>query len=165
MSEINCAKNGHNFWTGLTFGLLDERDYLNFLKSDEYGGVALFVGTTRNHHEGRKVLRLEYEAFEEMAEKQLCALAAEIKSKWPEIGRLVLRHRLGEVGLRQASVVVGASSAHRKDSLEAVSYGIDQIKSQIAIWKKEVYEDGENEWQVNKECLWTAAAAKKTTNV
>ena len=82
------------------------------------GATSLFVGTTRDNFQGKKVLRLEYEAYEGMARKELEKLCQQVRSKWPEVHKIAVHHRLGVVEVTEASVVIAVSSPHRKDSLE-----------------------------------------------
>ena len=82
------------------------------------GATSLFVGTTRDNFQGRKVLRLEYEAYEGMARKELDKLCQQVRSKWPEVHKIAIHHRLGLVEVTEASVVIAVSSPHRKESLE-----------------------------------------------
>ena len=82
------------------------------------GATSLFVGTTRDNFEGKEVVRLEYEAYEAMARKQLLAVCGELRSKWPELHSIAIHHRLGLVEVTQASVVIAISSPHRKDAIQ-----------------------------------------------
>ena len=82
------------------------------------GATSLFVGTTRDNFQGRKVVRLEYEAYEGMARKQLLAICQELRTKWPDLHSIAIHHRLGLVEVTQASVVIAISSPHRKDALQ-----------------------------------------------
>ncbi|XP_053613395.1 molybdopterin synthase catalytic subunit [Plodia interpunctella] len=116
------------------------------------GAVSIFVGTTRDNFEGKKVVRLEYEAYESMALKAMKSICEEVRGKWPAVHSIAIYHRLGEVPCREASVVIAVSSPHRRDSLDAVSHCIDQLKATVPIWKKEVYEGAAPEWKENKEC-------------
>ncbi|MGE0706613.1 MAG: molybdenum cofactor biosynthesis protein MoaE [Planctomycetota bacterium] len=122
------------------------------LRDPRCGGIALFVGTTRDIHEGRPVARLAYEAYEEMARRELERLAAELRERWPELGPLRLVHRLGEVGLAEASVLVAVAAPHRAEAFAACRYGIDALKAQVPIWKQESYRDGAApRWVANRE--------------
>lgn len=121
------------------------------------GAVSLFIGTTRDNFEGKKVIRLEYEAYSPMAESELRKICSEIRMKWPSVRHINIQHRLGVVPITEASVIIGISSPHRSDSLEAVKYCINTLKATVPIWKKEVYESGEPCWKENKECLWADA--------
>uniref|UniRef100_G1KHA4 Molybdopterin synthase catalytic subunit n=1 Tax=Anolis carolinensis TaxID=28377 RepID=G1KHA4_ANOCA len=117
------------------------------------GAVSLFIGTTRNHFEGRKVIQLDYEAYAPMAEAELKKICADIRLKWPSVKHIAIHHRLGSVPISEASVMVAISSPHRTESLEAVQYCINTLKATVPIWKKEVYED-DSSWKENKECFW-----------
>ncbi|XP_047536724.1 molybdopterin synthase catalytic subunit [Vanessa atalanta] len=119
---------------------------------DSCGAVSLFVGTTRDNFDGKKVLRLEYEAYESMALKSMKSICDDVRNKWPAVHGIAIYHRLGNVPCREASVVIAVSSPHRRDSLDAVSYCIDQLKSNVPIWKKEIYEGAEPVWKENVEC-------------
>lgn len=115
------------------------------------GAISMFVGTTRNTFNGKKVVRLEYEAYIPMAKKELLKICQEIRNKW-HVVKIAVVHRIGLVPVGDASVVVAISSVHRKDSLEAVQFCIDKLKATVPIWKKEIYEDGDSMWKEHKEC-------------
>jgi MoaE-MoaD fusion protein len=112
--------------------------------SDEAGAVATFVGTVRRSSRDRRVLYLEYEAFEEMAEPLLVRLADELKSKH-DLCEVAIHHRVGRVEIGEPSVVIAVSAPHRAAALEACREAIDTLKATIPLWKKEVYAGGE-EW-------------------
>jgi len=118
------------------------------------GATSLFVGTTRDNFQGRKVVRLEYEAYEPMAKKEMYKLCSEVRTKWSSVHKIAIHHRIGLVKVTEASVVIAVSSPHRKESLEAVQFAIDRLKETVPIWKKEVYEEGEEQWKENQECSW-----------
>ena len=82
------------------------------------GATSLFVGTTRDNFDGKEVVRLEYEAYEAMARKQLLAVCRELRSKWADLHSIAIHHRLGLVEVTQASVVIAISSPHRKDAIQ-----------------------------------------------
>ena len=106
------------------------------------GAVVTFIGTTRDNTAGRKVLRLEYEAYRPMADEQLRRVADEMLERW-DLRGVAIHHRLGRVDVGEASLVVAASSPHRKDAFEACHFSIDRIKQIVPIWKKEFFEGGE----------------------
>ncbi|GIY90650.1 molybdopterin synthase catalytic subunit [Caerostris darwini] len=135
----------------ITTDKIDVTETLSCLSDPTCGATACFIGTTRDNFQGKKVKQLCYEAYGTMALKELQKISDEMKSRWP-IANVVLIHRIGSVPVCEASVLVAASSTHRKDALEAVSFGIDSIKSEVPIWKKEEYEDGTYEWKENCEC-------------
>jgi molybdopterin synthase catalytic subunit/molybdopterin converting factor small subunit len=111
---------------------------------DEAGAVASFVGTVRRHSRGRTVLHLEYEAFDEMAEPMLRALAEQLTVKHG-LSRVAIHHRVGRVEIGEPSVVIAVSAPHRAGALDACREAIDALKETIPLWKKEFYEGGE-EW-------------------
>ncbi|NXY59052.1 MOC2B synthase, partial [Callaeas wilsoni] len=117
------------------------------------GAVSLFIGTTRNHFEGKKVIHLEYEAYTSMAETEIKKICRDVRQKWPSVKHIAVHHRLGVVPITEASVIIAVSSPHRAESLEAVMYCINTLKASVPIWKKEIYED-EYSWKENKECFW-----------
>jgi molybdopterin synthase catalytic subunit len=106
------------------------------------GAIATFIGTTRNNNEGRKVIALDYEAYPEMAEKELTRLGEEARKKW-QICRMAIVHRVGPVQITEPSVMIAVSSAHREAAFAACRFAIEEIKRTVPIWKKEVYEGGE----------------------
>jgi molybdopterin synthase catalytic subunit/molybdopterin converting factor small subunit len=112
--------------------------------ADEAGAVATFVGTTRVRSRGRTVTHLEYEAYEGMAEQVMAEIAEELKSRY-ELCEVAVHHRVGRVGIGERSVVIAVSAPHRADALAACRDAIDSLKERVPLWKKEVYEGGE-EW-------------------
>jgi molybdopterin synthase catalytic subunit len=111
----------------------------------ECGALAVFLGTTRDHHDGRRVLRLAYEAYEPMA---LAALAAIEREAMLQHGVASCRiaHRLGEVPVTEPSVVVVVAAAHRGPAFDACRWAMDELKRSVPIWKQERYEDGDTRW-------------------
>jgi molybdopterin synthase catalytic subunit len=105
------------------------------------GAVCLFVGVVRDQNAERKVLSLEYEAYEEMALPLMQEIAAEAKRAF-SVTEVRLLHRLGRLEIGEASVVVAVSSAHRAEAFAACRFAIDALKTRIPIWKKEFYADG-----------------------
>ncbi len=112
--------------------------------SNAAGAVATFVGTTRVHSRGRTVTHLEYEAYEGMAEQVMADIAAELEARY-ELCAVAIHHRIGRVGIGERSVVIAVSAPHRQDALAACRDAIDTLKQRVPLWKKEVYEGGE-EW-------------------
>jgi molybdopterin synthase catalytic subunit len=105
------------------------------------GGIALFVGTTRNHAHGKEVLYLEYEAYVPMALALLRQIAEDACARWG-LHAISIVHRRTRVDIGEASVVVAVSSSHRKEAFEACRYAIDTLKKTVPIWKKEFFADG-----------------------
>lgn len=121
---------------------IDLQELVEFVSDPEAGAIVTFIGTTRNHNEGRKVIALDYEAYPEMAEKELARIGSQARAQWP-IARMAIVHRLGPVQITEASVIIAVSSAHRDAAFAACRFAIEEIKKAVPIWKKEVYEGGE----------------------
>ena len=105
------------------------------------GALCLFVGVVRNENAGRPVVCLEYEAYDEMALKEMEAIAAETRRRWP-VTTVCLVHRLGRLEIGEASVAVAVASPHRDEAFLACRFAIDTLKKTVPIWKKEFYSDG-----------------------
>ncbi len=132
-------------WVGLTADDLPVADALRWAGLARCGAVVLFTGTVRDHAEGRPgVSRLEYEAFEEEVTPRLAAIAAEARRRWPDLGRLAILHRVGGLGVGEASVVIVASAPHRAEAFDAARFAIDTVKTTVPIWKRETWEGGED---------------------
>jgi MoaE-MoaD fusion protein len=128
----------------LTEEPLDVRAVMREVESDGAGAVASFVGTVRARSRDRDVLYLEYEAYEGMAEQVMADLAQTLKSKY-DLSEIAIAHRVGRVEVGEASVAIAISAPHRHDALAACTEAIDTLKGTVPLWKKEVYEGGE-EW-------------------
>ena len=114
------------------------------VRRDEAGAIATFLGTVRNRSRDRDVLYLEYEAYEGMAEETMAELAASLSAKH-DLSAVAIHHRVGRVEIGEASVAIAVSSPHRGAALAACQEAIDTLKQTVPLWKKEVYEGGE-EW-------------------
>lgn len=106
------------------------------------GAICTFIGTTRENNAGRKVIRLEYEAYEPMALSEMRKLAEEAGRRW-SIVRIAITHRVGLVDIGETSVAIAVSAAHRGEAFEACRFAIDRLKEIVPIWKKEHFEGGE----------------------
>lgn len=126
----------------VTRNALNLQELVDYVTDAEAGAIVTFIGTTRNHNEGRRVIALDYEAYPEMAEKELARLGEEAKKKW-NIQRMAIVHRIGPVQITEPSVIIAVSSAHRHDAFQACRFAIEEIKKSVPIWKKEVFEGGE----------------------
>jgi molybdopterin synthase catalytic subunit len=113
-------------------------------QSPERGGIACFLGTVRNHHRGREVLRLEYSAYAPMVEAECGRIVAEAESRWDVAIRL--QHRVGALEIGDAAVAVVAASAHRDEAFIACRHVIEELKRRVPIWKREYFADGTVEW-------------------
>ena len=115
---------------------------------DDAGAVLIFEGTTRNYFEGKKVIELRYEAYEEMARKELQILVERLKSEHPK-AEISIVHRLGIVDVGQTSVAIAVTAPHRDEAYIVSRKAIDQLKETIPIWKKEIYQEGAS-WKANQ---------------
>jgi molybdopterin synthase catalytic subunit len=128
----------------LTEQPIDLSSLIATVHSPERGGIACFLGTVRNHHQGRDVLRLEYSAYPPMAEAECSRIVAEAESRWDvAVG---LRHRVGRLEVGGVAVVVVAAAAHRDEAFVACRHTIEQLKLRVPIWKREYFADGDVEW-------------------
>jgi len=114
------------------------------VRSDDAGAIATFTGTTRVQSRGRTVTHLDYEAYEGMAEKVMEEIAESLRAKY-QLTAIAIHHRIGRVSIGETSVVIAVSAPHRQDALAACKDAIDELKERVPLWKKEVYEGGE-EW-------------------
>ena len=110
-------------------------------KDKSAGGQVLFIGSVRDHNENGSVSEIYYEAYKEMAETKMAEIENEVMKRWP-IKKFVAIHRVGNLKIGEPSVAVGVSSEHRKEAFEACKYAIDEIKTRVPIWKKEMAESG-----------------------
>jgi molybdopterin synthase catalytic subunit len=134
--------------SGGAFRLTEERIDLAAViaevEDEGAGAIATFLGTVRRESRGRRVLRLEYEAYEGMAEDVMADLAKQLKEKY-DLCAIAIAHRTGVLEVGEASVAIAVSAPHRQDALAACKDAIDTLKQTVPLWKKEVYEGGE-EW-------------------
>lgn len=122
-------------------------DANDFVTNEDCGGIVTFIGTARKFTKGKEVLRLEFEAYEPMAIKEMTKIANQIIERFPA-KKVAVHHRVGVVGLKEIAVVIAVACPHRKAAFEACEFAIDTLKQTVPIWKKEVFEDGE---------IWVAA--------
>lgn len=114
------------------------------------GALAWFLGVTRNSFRGRTVDHLEYEAYAPMAEREMARVGTEIATRWPSITGIAIAHRVGRVEVGETSVAIVVSAPHRREALAACALGIERLKADLPVWKKEVFTDG-SEWRENEE--------------
>jgi molybdopterin synthase catalytic subunit len=112
------------------------------VRDEQAGAIATFAGTTRIHSRGRTVTHLDYEAYAGMAEQVMEEIAASLRGRY-ELCAVAIHHRIGRVGLGETSVVIAVSAPHRQDALAACKDAIDELKERVPLWKKEVYDGGE----------------------
>ena len=125
----------------VTQELLDPEAVTRKVVKDTNGAVVTFLGTTRDNFEGKRVVTLEYEAFEEMAVKKLEEIRQGLMAEF-QIEDIAIAHRIGRVDIGQISLVVAVASPHRKEAFLACHEAVDRLKATVPIWKKEIYEDG-----------------------
>jgi len=120
---------------------IDINEAYSALHHPEAGGLALFIGTVRNHTSGKSgVTQLDFEGYEPMAVREMEALAQKAQSKWP-IKKLVMIHALGSKKVGDPVVIIGTATAHRKDAFESCEFLIDELKKSVPIWKREHFDD------------------------
>jgi molybdopterin synthase catalytic subunit len=123
---------------------IDVQNIIKAAENNEAGAVNVFIGTVRAKTSNKKVIRLEYEAYEPMAKKEIEKIAETANKKW-NVKNWAISHRVGTLTVGEVAVVVAISTPHRKESFEACQFIIDSLKQTVPIWKKEIFEDGE-EW-------------------
>ena len=129
---------------------LDPDALVRAVRSDVHGAVVTFLGTTRETSPGdpRPVVALEYEAYDSMAIAVMEEIAAETRERFGPLG-IAMVHRTGRVNLGEPSVAVVVAAPHRGRAFEACRYAIDALKSRVAVWKREIYRDGDAAWIAN----------------
>lgn len=125
----------------LTYEELSPTGFSTLTGDDSLGGHVVFIGTVRGSASGKPVVKLEFEAYDSMALAELEKIADVIRMRWP-VENIRLHHRLGEVSCGGIAVIAAVSSPHRKEAFEACAFLMDQLKSIVPIWKKEVFSDG-----------------------
>jgi molybdopterin synthase catalytic subunit len=128
-------------------GQLNIQSCIAWIMSPESGGIDVFIGAVRNATKGKKVVRLEFEAYEPMALAEMEKIAKQAFEKWP-VQKILIHHRTGVLEVGEVPVIIAVSAAHRAAAFEACRYIIDTLKQTVPIWKKEIFEDGE---------VWVAA--------
>lgn len=131
----------------ISLSTLNVQECAGWVMSPESGGIDIFIGTVRNATKGKPVTRLEFEAYETMALRQMEKIAALAFEKWP-IQKILIHHRTGVLQIGEIPVIIAVAAAHRGAAFDACRYIIDTLKETVPIWKKEVFEDGE---------VWVAA--------
>lgn len=132
-------------WCGLTADPLPLEGAYQWALRPGCGAVVMFTGTARDHSEGRPgVTLLEYEAYEEQVVPRLVEVGAAMRARWSTVGRVALLHRIGPIAVTEAAVVVVVSAPHRDEAFEAARFGIDTLKAEVPIWKRERWAGGED---------------------
>jgi molybdopterin synthase catalytic subunit len=131
-------------WVALSEKPLDVTAVLDRVRHRDAGAVVLFLGTVRDHNYGRSVRFLEYEAYQALALREMARVASEAAARWPLLG-IAMEHRVGHLSVGDVSVAIAVAAGHRREAFEAGRYAIDTLKQTVPIWKKEVWDSGE-EW-------------------
>jgi molybdopterin synthase catalytic subunit len=141
-----------NFLVQVTEDLPSLQTCYDFVVDGPCGAVSTFVGITRDNFQGKKVAKLSYEGYVPMAEKELLKLCRDACTQYTSVQKIAAVHILGDCPVGQASVILAASSPHRRDAMHCAEYLIDELKRRIPIWKREVYEGDEGSvWKENTE--------------
>ena len=126
----------------ITSGPLDAAVTAAAVETARCGAVTVFVGLVRDHNAGRRVIWLEYECYEPLAIKSFERIASEAEEHWPDV-RLAIAHRVGSLGIGEASIAIAAASPHRAEAFAACRYAIERVKQIAPIWKREHFEGGD----------------------
>ena len=147
--RIDCHPNStmNNTQIQISPTPINIQSCINWIMSPESGGIDVFIGTVRNATKGKTVVRLEFEAYENMALAEMEKIAQQVFAQWP-VQKVLIHHRTGVLEIGEVPVVIAVSAAHRAAAFDACRYIIDTLKQTVPIWKKEIFEDGE---------VWVAA--------
>lgn len=147
----------------LTSEILDVGSVYNWAAIESCGAVVVFSGIVRDNAEGRTdVKSLTYEAYEDQVVPKLEIIANEMRTRWSDLGRIALIHRVGKLELTESSVLVVVSSPHRPEAFAAARYAIDALKISVPIWKQEHWKDG-SDWGTNSHEISDARKVKSST--
>lgn len=147
----------HDDWLGLHPETLPVDEAVRWATLPNCGATVAFTGSVRDHSEGRSdVTELSYEAWQEQVGPVMQAVAAEARHRWPGLGRIVVLHRTGDLGVGEAAVLVVASAPHRDEAFQAARHLIDETKARAPIWKKETWSGGQD-WSEPGHCAVAAA--------
>ena len=130
---------------GLTRDAIGTQELIVEVSESGNGATSVFIGTVRSQNNGRDVQSIEYSAYEPMAEKEILSILREASEQYG-VNNIVAEHRLGEIQIGEASIVIVAADPHRAPALDALRYVIEQVKKRVPIWKLEHYADGERSW-------------------
>jgi len=131
----------------ITSDPLETKEIISLVSRPGFGGINVFIGAVRDQTKGKKVVRLEYEAYEPMAIAEMTKISNRVIEKWTD-AVIAIHHRVGVLKIGEAAVVIVVATPHRDHAFAACKYAIDTLKENVPIWKKEVFEDGE---------VWVAA--------
>ncbi len=138
-------KDGNKRVYKITTDKIDPGALFEWTLKPHHGAVVTFAGTVRDNTDGRRTLRLEYEAYAEMAEAKMQEVGDEIRARWG-IEDVAMIHRVGTIDIGEISILISVATPHRKNAFEACSYAIDRVKQIVPVWKKEIWADGDRKW-------------------
>jgi molybdopterin synthase catalytic subunit len=141
LPPVSGGSEGVEQWVALSTEPIQTEKCINAAKRGEDGAVVVFDGIVRNNTRGRQTLHLDYEAYEELAERQMRELACEARTRFG-VRHVTMIHRLGRLDVGETSVLIVVASAHRAQAFEACRWLIDTLKKTVPIWKKETFADG-----------------------
>jgi molybdopterin synthase catalytic subunit len=146
-------------WIAITAEPLPADDAVRWATVPSAGAVVTFAGVVRDHAEGRDgVVAMTYEAYADPAARVLHDIVAELRRRWPDVARVALLHRVGDLRLSETSVLVVVSSPHRGAAFDAAEFAIDTLKRSAPIWKQEHWSGG-SDWAVEQHAIRPAASA------
>ena len=149
-------------WLGLTGEALPPAAVSEWVVLPSCGASVVFTGTTRDHSAGRpRVDLLEYEAYETQVTPRIEAIANEMRKRWDDLGRIALLHRVGDVAVGEAAVIVAVSAPHRTAAFSAAEFGIDTLKATVPIWKRERWSGGRS-WGLEPQHLMDVSELQET---
>lgn len=151
ISNESLYIKGSNYIIAIIKDKIDVAEYIKTMKSPEVGALSLFIGTTKDTFNGKKVLKLEYEFHPTMAIKQMENLARTAISKF-NLNRIAIIHRVGKVDISEESILIISASVHRREALDSTDYIIEEFKRSIPIWKKEYYQSEIEEYVWKENC-------------
>lgn|SRR5437868_195835 len=146
-------------WIALTSDCLPTADAIEWATTPAAGAVVMFAGVVRDHAEGREGVRaMTYEAYDEPAVRAMGEIARELRDRWPDVERVALLHRVGDLQLSETSVLVVVSSPHRRAAFDAALFAIDTLKESVPIWKQEHWSGG-SDWALEQHSIRPVAPA------
>jgi len=132
---------GAKFLIRITNDRVNLEEVMLELEDNSAGALSIFMGNVRNRGRSGNVSEIYYESYSKMAEQKMREIENEVQTKW-EIKKLVVFHRIGNIRVGETSIIIGVSSEHRQEAFEACKYVIDNVKTRVPIWKKEISEEG-----------------------
>lgn len=140
------TSSSYSHFCKITSKVISVDEALKSVQDESCGAIVLFIGTVRNYNDGRLVNKIHYESYVAMAEKRIQKIQSSIKRKWPQVRKMSIVHRIGDLAVGDISVIVCTSAPHRAEAFEASRYAIDTLKQSVPIWKMETYADDFANW-------------------